>query len=416
VLFRSLVEAQTEVRTAAEDAQVALADELTRLGVASPDETREAATLRLQAEAERDRARDELDHLLNGETLEDIAEQLEAVTARLADAADDVPQADVASAEESARRAQEERDHAQTLLAQANKSRDTFARDHLEKAKALTAAQSEEQTARTERDRATTTLDEARTADPDAAILGAATQAQLDAESKQAELEAAVTRYAAAEPDSVDERLAHASTRAGIVQDQCEKVRNEALQTETLLEDRASQGLYDALERAKAELDEAQARRRRLDRAAKAAKLLRDTLLRHQDAARAKYVAPFTHEIERLGRVVFGPDFTVEVSQDLTVVSRTMGGRTVPFESLSAGTREQLALIGRLACAALIDPDDGAPVILDDTLGFADPERLRNLGTVLGAVGRKAQVILLTCQPDRFANLGGARVVRLTRD
>jgi uncharacterized protein YhaN len=52
-------------------------------------------------------------------------------------------------------------------------------------------------------------------------------------------------------------------------------------------------------------------------------------------------------------------------------------------------------------------------LILDDSLGFADPERLRALGVVLAAVGRSAQVILLTCQPDRFSHLGGAHIVTL---
>ncbi|NNV09214.1 hypothetical protein ETC03_23945, partial [Geobacillus sp. MMMUD3] len=93
--------------------------------------------------------------------------------------------------------------------------------------------------------------------------------------------------------------------------------------------------------------------------------------------------------------------------------SRTLDGTTVPFESLSGGTREQLALIGRLAVAALVDPSAGAPVILDDAFGFADPERLAALNVVLGTIGESAQVILLTCQPERFASVGGATTVSL---
>lgn len=74
-----------------------------------------------------------------------------------------------------------------------------------------------------------------------------------------------------------------------------------------------------------------------------------------------------------------------------------------------------MALIGRLACAQLVAADEGAPVILDDTLGFSDPARLRSVAAVLGAVGSTTQVIVLTCQPERFAGIGGAGVVRLER-
>ena len=111
--------------------------------------------------------------------------------------------------------------------------------------------------------------------------------------------------------------------------------------------------------------------------------------------------------------MVFGPTFAVEVSEDLEIASRTLDGTTVPFDSLSGGTKEQLSLIGRLAVAALVDPQTGAPVILDDAFGFADPERLAALNVILGRIGETAQVVLLTCQPDRFARVGGASRVSL---
>lgn len=53
------------------------------------------------------------------------------------------------------------------------------------------------------------------------------------------------------------------------------------------------------------------------------------------------------------------------------------------------------------------------PLIIDDALGFADPERLRRLGAVLNRVGETVQTIILTCQPERFEQIGTAQVVRL---
>ena len=53
------------------------------------------------------------------------------------------------------------------------------------------------------------------------------------------------------------------------------------------------------------------------------------------------------------------------------------------------------------------------PVILDDALGYSDPERLKEMGAVLSVASRHAQVILLTSVPDRYLHVGGAQVHRL---
>lgn len=151
-----------------------------------------------------------------------------------------------------------------------------------------------------------------------------------------------------------------------------------------------------------------------MQRQANAIRLLRDTVLAHKEEAQRRYVAPFKEAIEKLGRVIFGQGLSVEISENLEIVSRTLDGRSVAFDALSGGTKEQLALIGRLAVATLVDGESGAPVILDDAFGFSDAQRLAALNVILGNVGRTAQVILLTCQPDRFSSIGGAETVSLS--
>ena len=56
--------------------------------------------------------------------------------------------------------------------------------------------------------------------------------------------------------------------------------------------------------------------------------------------------------------------------------------------------------------------DVGAPVILDDVLGFADPDRLKKLGPVFAEAAKSAQVILLTASPERYEAIGEATFVR----
>ena len=152
----------------------------------------------------------------------------------------------------------------------------------------------------------------------------------------------------------------------------------------------------------------------RAEREAGAADLLHEVMTRHLDQARRAYVAPFRAEVERLARLVFGPGTTVEIDHaGLGVVSRTRDGVTVPYEALSGGAREQLAVIGRLAAASLVADDGGAPVIIDDALGYSDPARLEGIGAALARAGEGAQVIVLTCMPDRYAGIGSATVVRM---
>jgi len=66
------------------------------------------------------------------------------------------------------------------------------------------------------------------------------------------------------------------------------------------------------------------------------------------------------------------------------------------------------------SCATLVSPDGGgAPVILDDALGWSDPARLKDMGAVINKAGDDCQIIILTCTPGRYAHVGNATVVRL---
>jgi uncharacterized protein YhaN len=133
-------------------------------------------------------------------------------------------------------------------------------------------------------------------------------------------------------------------------------------------------------------------------------------MARHRDATRRRYVDPFRAQVERLGRIVFGESFEVEIDSDLRICSRTLSGRTVPYESLSGGAKEQMGIVARLASAALVAKEDSVPVIIDDALGFTDAARLTKMGAVFNAVGGDGQVIVLTCSPERYSSVGGHHI------
>ena len=52
-----------------------------------------------------------------------------------------------------------------------------------------------------------------------------------------------------------------------------------------------------------------------------------------------------------------------------------------------------------------MDGEGGAPVIIDDALGYSDPRRLRRMNNAFARAGEDSQVLVLTCYPDRFSRI-----------
>ncbi len=186
------------------------------------------------------------------------------------------------------------------------------------------------------------------------------------------------------------------------------------------LEVRGEAGLHDQLLAARTELLAEEREHTLIERRAAAAQLLHAGLGRHRDCAKRAYVEPYKTQLDALAKIVFGPNVSIGVDHDdLEIESRTLDGVTLPYGALSAGAREQLCVLARLACAALVSPASpdgqpgGVPVIFDDALGYSDAARLERVGAAFNVVGERAQVIVLTCVPERYRNVGSAKVVRL---
>ena len=64
--------------------------------------------------------------------------------------------------------------------------------------------------------------------------------------------------------------------------------------------------------------------------------------------------------------------------------------------------------------AALVAKEDTVPVVIDDALGFTDPDRLTKMGAVFDTVGHHGQVIVLTCTPARYLGVQDAHVIELS--
>jgi len=188
---------------------------------------------------------------------------------------------------------------------------------------------------------------------------------------------------------------------------------NGLTEVQTRLKMMGEEGLYEKLNAARNQLDQLEFQIRATVRRAESAKCLFDTMSEERDKASRAYVAPLKERIERLGHLVFDPSFQVTIDDELKITSRTVSGITVPFDSLSGGTKEQLSLIYRLSCSMIVAKDGGTPVILDDALGYTDHERLKLMGAVLAVAAKECQIVIFTCVPERYAFIGEAAVVAL---
>jgi hypothetical protein len=218
---------------------------------------------------------------------------------------------------------------------------------------------------------------------------------------------------AAAAPDAVAAELTAATEAADSLRDRYEDAARALREIGIELTVFGSEGRQGKLDAAQTAREHAASQHSRIGSRARAAQLLRSVMTRHRDTTRQRYVEPYRTELQRLGRPVFGPTFEVDVDSDLCIRSRTLDGVTVPYESLSGGAKEQLGILARLAGAALVAKEDSVPVVVDDALGFTDPDRLARMGQVFDTVGAHGQVIVLTCSPDRYDGVQGAHRIDL---
>ena len=255
-------------------------------------------------------------------------------------------------------------------------------------------------------------LADARAGDTDDELDREVAAAETARSAAHAEVAAAESALVDADPDAVTELADNAAAVAADARERLHATEQDLRDTRVRITALGGDGLWEQREQLATELAHARTEQQGLHRRASAARLLRDTLERHRGQARDRYAAPLREQLVAYGRMLHGPGFDVEFDDDLRVSRRHLDGLWLDVRQLSVGAREQLALLGRLACATLLG-DQGGVLLFDDALGNTDPDRLERIGAVLRTAGQHTQVIVLTSYPDRYRHVGGARRVRL---
>lgn len=258
-------------------------------------------------------------------------------------------------------------------------------------------------------------LEQGRREVPDDVLQSQVEEATRHVDMLKAQVDAISQNLEQMQPDQVRTRATQLHIQVNNLTTRLNQIRQERAECLGRLATMGAEGLYEELQESIVSRDKAQTDLAALERRGQAAKMLYEVVSACRDAEQRRYREPLRKRINELGRVVFGSDFDVALDENLSVVSRTLHGITLGVEVLSTGAKEQLALLIRLAAASLVDPAEGVPIILDDTLGHTDDERLDLMASVLNAVAKECQIILLTSATRRYTKIGQAHVVDLRR-
>lgn len=256
---------------------------------------------------------------------------------------------------------------------------------------------------------------EATLSDPLRAQKQAAAQDALtDALARQATAEHALTSVRAAlqsaQPELLKQDVERLDRSARQLEEAHSQRQQELIRLEAELHSKGALGLEE--QRAERQQQHEASRRRSEElgrRAAALDHLLK--LLRDKRAALARRLrAPLQQHLDRNLQILF-PGAHIEIADDLSpgpiTRSGQRGSETGDFEQLSLGTREQMGIIARLAYADLLQ-QAGKPtlLILDDALVNTDDDRLAGMKRVLYDAAQRHQVLIFTCHPAAWRDLG----------
>lgn len=239
----------------------------------------------------------------------------------------------------------------------------------------------------------------------------------LDTQTEQAALAARIERLhnelRQARPDIVSQDIERLERSIQQMLHQHGQRRDQIMEIETMLRMDGAQGLEEQRDSLAGALARARRRADELQRRAAALDLLCRKLEGKRQAALARLQAPLQQRLQHYLPLLL-PGAQLSLGEDLApgALSRpdAHGGREAgEVHDLSFGSREQLGLISRFAYADLLR-DAGRPtlLILDDALVHSDDERLARMKRVVFDAARRHQVLLFTCHPALWRDMGVA--------
>lgn len=162
--------------------------------------------------------------------------------------------------------------------------------------------------------------------------------------------------------------------------------------------------------RGEAQLLQSEAALAHIRRKLAALQLLKTTLEQLNKARAANVSAPLQAKLAPYLEKLFGVQAQVVFDAQYVPIQlrRQVDGLWHSFavKDLSVGTREQLALLVRLAYADVLREAGAASLLVfDDVLAYSDPSRQQQFASALLDASQRHQILLLSCNPAHWSGL-----------
>jgi len=175
-----------------------------------------------------------------------------------------------------------------------------------------------------------------------------------------------------------------------------------------VIERARSEGRYERLSEIEEKLDTKRKALERVRQNAQAVKLLRQVLTERREEAVSGQLPGLEDAIARMLRHITGRERPVQIGSDLQIQGIASDTDATPraINDLSAGTREQLDLVARIALGETYARHYGRTMmVLDDALLYTDPLRHDRAKEILKRAAEWLQIFVLTSHPERYRGI-----------
>ncbi|MCX5512942.1 hypothetical protein C3941_02365 [Kaistia algarum] len=241
----------------------------------------------------------------------------------------------------------------------------------------------------------------------DPALDDEVSQARLGRSEAEAKWAAARDAVAVADPEATALAIESAVQAEKAIREDMERTERERRDLDVELRALGKDGLGEELETLNGKIELLETRLQTATLEAEAARLLADTLAEAQRETKDKWLAPVRERSAPYLRLIQNESSIVLRDGSFEIDQLVRNGVAEPFDGLSVGAREQIAVITRLALADILrEGGQESCIVLDDALVNTDEGRLERMHLVLHKAAQRQQILILTCRERDFLQLG----------
>lgn len=237
-------------------------------------------------------------------------------------------------------------------------------------------------------------------------------RAQAQEQSAMVKVEADLQAVIAAAPDfdTAEAELKRAEDAVGANRQERANIGEQLAGLSSQIRTLAGNGIEERRDEMAGELETLRLSQARFAKNAAALTRLQTALDAERDAARDTYFGPVQEELKPLLSILHRDAVLNFDSESLLPTGLMRDAQDETLEDLSGGTKEQIAILTRLAFARLFARKGRhMPIILDDALVYSDDDRIVKMFTALTRVAQDQQIIVFSCRQLAFQDLGGTR-------